>query len=87
MEAQNRALLTSANGKEPLKRKRQVMVTYNAAAAFKHRYIYLYSMFALADLPSPKWAPRPRGGSPVEGGRIHDEQVKGDETDLIRGCF
>lgn len=54
MEAQNRALLTSANGKEPLKRKRQVMVTYNAAAAFKHRYIYLYSMFALADLPSPK---------------------------------
>lgn len=41
-DAQNRALLTPANGKEPLKRKHQVMVTYNAAAAaFKHMYIYL----------------------------------------------
>lgn len=44
-------------------------------------------MFALADLPSPEWAPHPRGGFPVEGGRIHDEQVKADETDLIGGCF
>lgn len=44
-------------------------------------------MFALADLPNTERAPHLRGGFPVEGGRIHDEQVKGDETDLIRGCF